>query len=324
MATAHGEPAAVLARLTSTNDADLKPGHVRIRTEAIGLNWADVLTCRGTYQVRCEPPFTPGLEAAGTVTHAAEGVDPKVVGTRVVALATPPAGAFASSFDVPVDAAIATSTPAVVAAAMFVNFHTAHVALTHRCRLAAGQQVLVHAAAGGTGGAAVQVARALGATVIATCRGADKVAIARQNGAHHVIDLLETEGEFRSQVLELTHGTGVDVVFDPVGGPGFEQSRRCVAWEGTIVVIGSAGGPPASPPLGHVLVKNYSIAGVHWSAYPSRNPTLVANTQRVLDQWLRSGKITPHISAVRRFADVPAALDELANGRTAGKVVIEL
>ena len=324
VAQALGEPSDVL-RLTATPAAAAPaPGHVRVQTAAIGLNWADVLTCRGTYQVRCDPPFTPGLEAAGTIALTGADVDDSWRGRRVVALAVPPHGAFATTFDVALDAVVPTDVDANVAAAMFVNYHTAHVGLTRRCTAETGSTVLVHGAAGGTGGAAVQVAKALGATVIGTCRGAAKAAVAQQNGADHTIDLAETNGQFVETVKELTAGRGVDVVFDTIGGPGFDQTRRCVGWEGVILVVGAAGGVATPPPLGHVLVKNYSIVGLHWSAYAARHPAVLRESQVVLDGWLQSGKITPHISAVRPFHEVPAALAQLADGTTVGKVVIEL
>ena len=324
VAQAHGEPAAVLRLENADSVAEVPAGHARVALGAIGLNWADVLTCRGTYQVRCEPPFVPGLEAAGAVKAVGAGVDPAWVGRSVCLLATPPAGAFTSVVDVPVAQVMPTAADPQVAAAMLVNYHTAHVALTRRVHLAPGSTVLVHAAAGGTGGAAVQVARALGADVIATCRGADKADVARAHGAQHVIDLGATDGEFREAVLERTAGRGVDVVFDPVGGPSFDQTRRIVAWEGSILIIGAAGGPPTPPPLGHVLVKNYSLVGVHWSAYATRDPEVLRSTQAALDGWLATGAIAPLISSVRPFREIPVALSDLAAGNTVGKVVIAL
>ena len=306
----HGAPLDVLA-VEDVPAPVPGPGQVAIDVAACGLNFADTLLCQGTYQQRPPLPFTPGLEVAG------RRVD---TGERVVALPALPDGGLAERCV----AAVVDTWPIpddvddVTAAATPITYGTAWVGLFHRGGLRPGDTVLVHAAAGGTGSAAVQLAAAAGARVLATAGGAAKVDLARQLGADIAWDSRADGFDLVAAVRDVTDGRGVDVVFDPVGGDLFDTSRRVVAFEGRYLVIGFAGGRIPEAPANHVLVKNYSVVGVHWGLYRSERPDVLAAAQAAI---LAAG-VQPLIGAVRPLAEAAAALDDLAAGRTTGKTVV--
>ncbi|HJQ30136.1 MAG TPA: NADPH:quinone oxidoreductase family protein, partial [Rubrobacter sp.] len=249
-----GDPEQAL-KLVEAEEPASDPGEVVIEVEAAALNFFDILLCRGEYQERPELPFTPGGEISGTVREVGEGMR---AGQHVIATPPLPRGGFAEEVAVPVSSVfpIPESVPFEKAAALPITYQTAHVALHHRAQLKAGETVLVHAGAGGVGSAAIQLAKAAGARVIATAGGPEKVEICRKLGAEIVVDYRKEN--FIEIVKEATEGHGADVVFDPVGGDVFDGSRRCVAFEGRILVIGFTGGRIADAPTNHVLVKNYS------------------------------------------------------------------
>lgn len=209
--------------------------------------------------------------------------------------------------------------PAAQAAGLFVSYQTGWCALHHRTTLGAGETLLVHAAAGGVGAAAVQLGKAAGARVIATVGSTDKLETARWLGADHV---LGPDDDLIAEVKALTDGRGADVVYDPVGGDTFDASRRVVAWEGRILVIGFAGGRIADAPTNHALVKNYGVLGVHWAAYRQRAPELVRAWQGEIERLWSAGSITPLVGREYAFDELPDALDALAARTTTGRVVI--
>ena len=301
---------------------ELAPGTVRIRVEAADLNFADILQCRGTYQVRHTPPFTPGMNAAGTVLAAAEG-EAFAPGTRIVGPTVEPAGGYAeealllAAQSHPIPAGLAT-LPAMAA---HITYATAWFALHHRARLQPGETVLVLAAAGGVGSAAVQMARACGCWTLGAVGGREKMRVARNMGADQVIDY-DGEDLYR-QVMDATDGRGVDVAFDPVGGKHFDAARRLLAWEGRLLVIGFASGTIPSAPANHALVKNYSVVGVHMGGYRQRMPDLVRRCYADLHQRLAAGEIEPLISEVIGFDELPRALERLAGRGTTGRLIFD-
>jgi NADPH:quinone reductase len=315
-----GDPEQAL-KLVEVEVPSPAPGEVVIEVEAAALNFFDILLCRGEYQERPELPFTPGGEISGTVSVVSEGVDMQA-GQRAIATPPLPRGGYAEKVAVPVSSVfpIPESMPFEKASALPITYQTAHVALYHRAQLEAGETVLVHAGAGGVGSAAIQLAKAAGARVIATAGGPEKVGICRKLGAEIAIDYREEN--FIEAVKEATEGRGADVVFDPVGGDTFDGSRRCVAFEGRILVIGFAGGRIAEAPTNHVLVKNYSVVGVHWGLYNRVMPELIRSTHDQLIQLYEDGKIDPLIFRTIPFEELHEALKLLGSRGTYGKIVM--
>lgn len=305
----YGEPRDVL-ELRDVAAPTPDEGQVLVDVEAAACNFADVLHCRGEYQERPPLPFTPGLELAGSVVGTGE----RVVGAPVL-----PHGAFADQAVVAQTFPWPAGMTAAAAAGLFVAYQTGWCALHHRTSVAPGETLLVHAAAGGVGAAAVQLGTAAGLRVIATVGSADKIETARQLGADHV---LGPDADLVGEVKALTDGRGADVVYDPVGGDTFDASRRAVAWEGRILVIGFAGGRIADAPTNHALVKNYSVIGVHWAAYRTRAPELIRTWQGEIERLLAAAKITPLVGHEYRFDELPDALEALAARATTGRVVI--
>ncbi len=299
------------------------PGHVRIRIAAAGLNYADLLVTAGKYQVKHEPPFVPGFEAAGIV----EAVGPEVadfqVGDRVVAI--PEAGAFAETAIVAADAVYPApkALNEAEAAGFPIAYGTSYLALVEQARLRAGETLLVHGAAGGVGLAAVEIGKALGARVIATAGGAEKCAVARAHGADHVIDY--KSGDIREQVKallgELNMG-GVDVVYDPVGGSAFEASLRLVNWNARILVIGFAAGPVPQIPANILLVKNIAAMGFYFGSWRRHRPDLVAQAFLSLDDMVRAGQVKPLISGRLPLPAFRQALELIQGRRSTGKIVL--
>ena len=210
--------------------------------------------------------------------------------------------------------------PTTAAAALYITYQTGYVALHHRGAIKEGETLLVHAGAGGVGSAAIQLGRAAGARVIATAGGPEKVAICRELGADVAIDYRSQD--FVEAVKDATSGRGADVIYDPVGGEVFDRSRRCIAWEGRLLVIGFAGGRIPEVPANHVLLKNYAVVGVHWGVYRRVEPALIHATHAALLDLYAQGAIRPLVREQIALADVPAALTRLANRETVGKVVV--
>ncbi|HKA70033.1 MAG TPA: NADPH:quinone oxidoreductase family protein, partial [Actinomycetes bacterium] len=293
-AAAHGEPRDVL-ELLELPEPKPGAGQLLVRVRATALNFPDVLLCRGTYQVRPPLPFTPGVELCGEVVAAGDGVTGVSAGDRVIGVPALPHGSLAGL--AVMDAVDAFSAPAglddAAAASMHIAYQTGWFALHRRARLQSGETLLVQAGAGGVGSAAIQLGKAAGARVIAVVGGPDKVKVAVGLGADAVID--RTEQDFVAAVKDLTGGRGANVVFDPVGGDAYTGSTRCVAFEGRIVVVGFAGGTIQEPALSHVLIKNYSILGLHWGLYKRYHPDAIRTAHEQLGSLVAAGTIAPLI-----------------------------
>jgi len=299
----------------------LGPGQVRIGVRASGVNFPDILMVEGKYQVKPELPFIPGLELAGVVLECAPGVTHVRPGERVMAFARR-GGAHAEEVVVP--GGIVTPIPEamdfVTAAAFPVAYGTAHFALEHRGRLAAGETLLVLGAAGGVGLAAVEVGKLMGARVIAAAGSPDKLAIAGEHGADCAVDYRAEN--LRDRVMELTGGRGVDVVFDPVGGTAFEQSVRSIGWEGRILVVGFASGEIPRVAVNMILVKNFSATGVVFGEHSWRFPDDTrARLGRLLGD-VAAGHLRPRIWKTYPLEQARTALAEMAARRVVGKMVL--
>ena len=314
-----GDPWEVL-KLEEVEEPEPGPGEVVVEVEAAALNFFDALLCRGEYQERPEIPFIPGGEATGTIIAIGDGVDLEE-GLRVID--TPfPSGGYAEKVTVPAQGGvfpIPDEMPSEAAAALHVAYQSAFFGLHRRANLSEGETVLVHAGAGGVGSAAIQIARAAGARVISTAGGSEKVEICRELGAEIAVDY--EEENFVDAVKEATEGRGADVIFGPVGGEVFALSRRCVAFEGRIVVVGFTGGRIADAPTNHLLVKNYSVVGLHWGLYNKKIPELIAETHDALIRLYEEGKIDPLIFETVAFEEVPQKLELLSTRKTYGKLV---
>ncbi len=320
-----GEPEQVM-RLEDVEMPEPAPGEVRLRVHAASLNFPDVLMCRGEYQVKPPFPFTPGAEVAGVVDAlgpGVEGVDGVEIGARVLAL--PSRGGFAEYTTAPARGGVFTIPDGMsfrAASALHVVYQTGHLALHRRAQLQAGETLLVHAGAGGVGSAAIQLGLAAGARVVATAGGREKVQVCEKLGAHLVIDYRAQD--FVDAVKEFTDGRGADVVYDPVGGDTYDRSTKCIAFEGRILIIGFTGGRFAEARTNHVLIKNYSVVGVHWGLYNVMNPQVIRETHDELVHLFVEGKIDPLVSEVIALEDVPRTLARLGSRATYGKIVAEL
>ena len=315
-----GEPEEVL-KLEEVEEPEPGPGEVVVEVEAAALNFFDILLCQGKYQERPDPPFTPGGEVSGTVVEVGEGVG-LTRGTRVLATPPLPRGGYAQRVVAPAEGSIfpiPNKMPFEAAAALHIAYQTAYVGLHRRANLGEGETLLVHAGAGGVGSAAIQVARAAGARVISTAGGPEKVEICERLGAEIAVDYKEEN--FVDVVKEATAGSGADVIFDPVGGDVFDLSKRCVAFEGRIIVVGFTGGRIAEAPTDHLLVKNYSVVGLHWGLYNKVMPDLVAETHDALIKLYEEGQIDPLTFKSVPFEEVPEALGLLASRKTYGKLI---
>jgi NADPH2:quinone reductase len=290
---------------------------------AAACNFPDILVCQGRYQERPELPFTPGLEIAGEVVAAGEGArfGP---GDRVIGWPPVGRGGYAELVVLNADATLPwpDGMTAAQAAGMLITYQTGVCALHHRGQLRDGETLLVHAAAGGVGTAAVQLGKAAGARVIGTAGGPEKCALVKELGADEVVDY--SNEDLVARVKELTGGRGADVIFDPVGGDVFDASRRLAAFEGRILVIGFASGVHASAPTPHVLVKNYSVVGVHWGYYRQMRPEMIPRWQQQLDELWAKRLIDPLVSTELPLDRAPEALRLLGSRGSTGKVVLRV
>ena len=294
------------------------PGEVLIDVEAVGLAFPDVLQCRGMYQVKTGPGFTPGGESTGVIAALGDGVENVSVGQRVVFLGS---GGLAEQVTHPASAVfqVPDGVSAETAAAIPINYCTTLYALRDRAKLQAGESVLITGAAGGTGTAAIQLSTAMGATAIAVAGGAAKVDVLHAVGADVVIDHQQTPDWV--DVVREASGGGVDVAYDPVGGDTFHQVRRCMGWDGRLLVIGFVAGIPEVK-TNHALLKSYSIVGVHWGASLARFPESLGEQMTTLLGMAATGTIDPPLYPPYSFGDAAAALQDLADRKTYGKVVV--
>lgn len=299
-----------------------KPGEVRIRVKAAGVNFADTLMVRGTYQAKPAFPFVPGMELAGTIDALGPGVKGFSVHQRV--LATVEHGAFAEyAIARAADCApIPGSMDDATAAAFPIVYGTAHAGLDWRAGLKRAETLLVLGAAGGVGLAAVEVGRAMGARVIAAARGLERCALAQAHGADVTVDY--AKDDLREAVKKFTGGEGVNVVFDPVGGDIADAALRCLAWEGRHVVVGFAAGRVPQIPANILLIKNIAAVGLFWGAYRKRNPErLAASIDALLSMWER-GALKPLVSERFKLAQASEALARLTQRQAKGKIAIEI
>ncbi len=298
------------------------PHSVRVRVDACDLNFADILQCQGSYQVRLPTPFVPGMNVAGTILEVGEHVDLEV-GQRIIGSSIGGHGGYAEQtiMKPSVSNVIPDRVSAITAVGMHVTYGTSWFALHRRGNLQPGETVLVLAAAGGVGSSAVQLAKAHGCWVIAAAGGPEKVETCRRLGADVVVDY--TNDDLYERVMEATSGRGCDVVYDPVGGDYFDIARRLVAWEGRLLVVGFASGRIPMAPANHVLVKNYSVVGVHMGAYRQFDDKPFEQCYRELYDLLLAGQIDPLVSEVIGFDDVPRALKDLFDRKTTGRVVFD-
>jgi NADPH2:quinone reductase len=292
-------------------------GQVLIEVHAAGVTFPEVLLTHGMYQIKPPPPFVLGSEVAGVVRSAPAdaAVQP---GARVAALSW--FGGFAELAVAPADRVfpLPDGVDFVAGAALPINYLTAHFALQHRGRLAAGHTVLVHGAAGGVGTATIQFARALDATVIAVASSDAKAALATKAGAHHTI---RPEG-FLAAVKELTDGRGVDLVVDPVGGDRFTDSLRCLATEGQLLVIGFVGGDIPTVRVNRLLLNNTAVVGVAWGEYALRRPGYLQQQWAELLPLIESGALAAPIGHTLPLAEAAEALALMDERRAVGKVVL--
>jgi len=293
-------------------------GEVRIAVHAAGVNFADTLVVEGRYQHKAPLPFSPGMEAAGEVLEVGNGVTTLAVGDRV--LAPMRYGAYAE--EAVLDAAHTVRMPDgmdyVTGAAFPIAYGTSHLALTHRTQLRKGEVLLVLGASGGVGLTAVEVGKALGATVIACASSAAKLEIAKSRGADHLIDY--TREDIRERVKDLTGG--VDVVYDPVGGDASRAALRCLNFEGRLITLGFASGDIPQIAANYLLVKNISAIGYSFSSYRFEQPDVMRKTLEETCRWYADGKLKPHISFTFPLAQTKEALKALIERRSTGKVIV--
>ncbi|MGQ4727455.1 MULTISPECIES: NADPH:quinone oxidoreductase family protein [Streptomyces] len=307
----NGEPGEVM-RLEETDRPTPGDGQVLVEVRAANVNFPDALLCRGQYQVRPPLPFTPGLEVCGTTED----------GRRVLANPVLPHGGFAD-WIVADEAALLPAPDALddaEAAALHVGYQTGWFGLHRRAHLQPGETLLVHAAAGGVGSAAVQLGKAAGAKVIGVVGGPDKAAVARELGCDLVID--RRSEDIVAAVKEATGGRGADVVYDPVGGDAYTKSTKCIAFEGRILLIGFASGVIPTPALNHALVKNYSVVGLHWGLYNTKDPAAVRACHEELTKLAEQGIVKPLISERVAMAGTADAVQRVADGTSTGRIVV--
>jgi NADPH2:quinone reductase len=306
----------------------LGPGQLRIAVRAAGVSFANLLVIDGKHQNRADPPFTPGTEIAGEVLECAPDVDRFRPGDRVIAGIRH--GGFAQEALAPVDTVFALPDEVDFnAASHFPTLYaTAYAALHWRAALQPGETLLVHGAAGGSGLAAVEIGKVLGARVIATAGSAEKIAATLRHGADVAIN--HREQGFRDAVLEATGGRGADVIFDPVGGAVFQESLRCIAPEGRILPIGFAGGDIPQIPANLVLVKNITVIGLYWGYYMGwarqrPPPELAATVRAAFGQmlaWASQGKLKPETRRIYPLSGFREALQALAARDVIGRLVL--
>lgn len=316
-------PVAEALRMAELPRRDPGAGEVEVRVEAVGLGFPDYLLARGRYHDRPATPFVVGTEAAGVVTTVGAGVTDAATGDRVIVVPGDSGpDACAEYLTVPAERLlpVPAQMPMTEAAVLFVAYQTAHMALFRRAQLAAGEVLLVQAAAGGIGSAAVQLGKAAGARVIAVAGGPAKADLCRRLGADLVVD--HHVDDFVEQVRAFTGERGVDVAFEPVGGEVFHRTRRCMAVEGRLLAVGFASGDVPSAPVNHLLLKNYAVVG--FRTRPFRlDPDY---RRRIHDDVLalyRAGQVTPPVTPVP-FEEVPEALARIGSGAVAGRLCADL
>jgi NADPH2:quinone reductase len=296
------------------------PGQAVVDVMAAGVNFPDVLTVQGKYQVRPELPFTPGNEFAGVVRAVGAGVTSVKVGDRVIGFTR--TGAFAQQALAPVESLM--PMPAAMdfetAAAITLTYGTSHHAVVDRGALQPGETMLVLGAAGGVGLAAIEIGKALGARVIAAASSDEKLAVCRAHGADELINY--TTSDLREAIKAATGGKGPDVIYDPVGGPYSEPALRSIAWRGRHLVVGFAAGEIPKLPWNLMLLKGASVVGVFWGDLVRKEPQANLAAMRQMLDWMAQGKLRPLVSKRYRLDETAQALNDMAARKVTGKVVI--
>jgi NADPH2:quinone reductase len=301
-------------------EPEIQPGMLGVQVRAAGCNFSDILIVQGRYQIKPPFPFTLGRELAGVVVEVGAGVEGFEVGDRIMAAMV--TGAFAEKAVLPANTAflLPDAMSFEEGAAFPITYPTSYAALVFRASLQRGESLLVHAAAGGVGIAALQIGSALGAKVIAAAGGPDKLRVAREQGADVAIDYHEED--LVARVMEITEGKGADVICDSVGGDATGDSLRCIAWNGRLVVIGFASGQIPEIQANRIMLKNIAVMGLHWPAYEAHEPARILQAMDGLFEFYRVGKVKPLISNTYVLEDVPFALGDLAARKTRGKLII--
>ncbi|WP_295315596.1 NADPH:quinone oxidoreductase family protein [Roseobacter sp.] len=295
------------------------PGQVVVRVHTCGLNFGDLLIIKGTYQEKPQLPFTLGMELCGTVTAVGDGVTDLVPGQRVAAYCGFDALADYAAIPANVCVPVPDEMTDEHAAAFLIAYGTSHVALSYKAGLKPGERLLVLGASGGVGLTAVELGKLMGAEVVAVARGAEKLQVAKQAGADHLINS-ETD-----DIREVVKGLGgADVVYDPIGGDQFRAALRACNPEARLIPLGFASGEVPQIPANHLLVKNLTVIGFYWGGYTRVNPTVLTDSFRELIAWYVEGRIHPHVSHVLPLEEANAALDLLRTRKATGKVVVRI
>lgn len=301
---------------------ELKPGHVIVDIRSCALNFPDVLMVEGKYQSLPPFPFTPGGEFAGVVSSVADDVSAWKVGDEVFA----GCGNGAMAEQICVNAGSLRPKPANMtfaqASGITTTYGTSYYALKQRANLQPGETLLVLGAAGGVGLAAVELGKAMGARVIAAASSPEKLAVAQQAGADELIDY--SDGELKEKVKALTDGKGADVIYDPVGGPLFDQCMRCVNWEGRVLIVGFVGGDIPRVPTNLILLKSCQVVGVFYGAFSGRFPAENEQNFAELIDMFQSGKLQGLVGAEYALDEYVDALNCLSQRRAVGKVVVNI
>lgn len=297
-----------------------KAKEVLVSVKACGLNFPDTLIIQGLYQFKPELPFTPGSDFAGIVKEVGEDVSHLHVGQEVFGFVVH--GALAEEVIVPMDACF-PKPPHMdfpIAASFLMAYGTSYHALKDRAKLSKGETLLVLGASGGVGLAAVELGKLMGANVFAAASTDEKLALCKEYGADSTINY--TEQDLKTTLKEMTDGKGVDVVYDPVGGTHSEAALRGTAWDGRFLVVGFAAGTIPKIALNLPLLKGASIVGVFWGGFAMKYPQANMQNTKTLMQWYAEGKLNPHIHAIYDLADTPKALEEMANRKVKGKLIV--
>lgn len=301
-------------------------GEVLVDVHAASVNFPDLMVINGTYQHLPPRPFAPGKDLAGVIAAVGPGVTTCKPGDRVMAQVEH--GAWAERCVAPaINCHVMPQAMSYAeGAAMGLVYLTSYFALVERARCQPGEVVLVNGAGGGVGLAAVQIAKALGATVVASVSSDEKAALAKAGGADHVVrtDVQDLRESFRKQIFAAVGKGGADVIIDPVGGNVFDASLRAIAWCGRLVVVGFAEGRIPEIKAGYVLVKNIAILGLQISDYRDRQPEKARAAQAQMFRWFEEGKLTPHVMKSYPVTDYLGALAAVRDRKVAGKVVLAL
>ena len=295
---------------------------VCIKVHAAGVNFPDILMVEGKYQVKPAFPFAPGAEAAGEIISIGDNITKYKIGQRVIAMTGH--GAFAEIVKasekklIPLNDNVDFETASILPMVYGTSAH----ALIQRGKLKKGETLLVHGAAGGVGLAAVEIGKAMGARVIATASTDEKCQVAREHGADETINY--SNGQFKEIVKSMTDGKGADVIYDPVGGDVFDQSLRCIAWEGRLLVVGFTSGRIPSAPANLALLKSCDIVGVFWGAFVERTPHINLENFDKLYQWIDEGYIKPRISMKVSLENTLDAMQAIADRKIIGKAIVKI